>query len=135
MRKNYKDLNLHILLVDDEEDIRQIYAQRLKRIGFKVTTAHRADEAMKILVEEQVDFIISDVKMPGASGFDLMSLSKIYEADIPFVLISGHVDMESMDSSNNQAVCCIAKPFDFKDLLRAIEKGLALEEQDLAQTA
>lgn len=130
-----QERNFHILLVDDEEDICQIYTAYLRRHGFKVSTAYRSDEAMRILVSEDVDFIISDIKMPGASGFDLLDLSKIYQSTVPVVLISGDTDGQVIEEFGRQSVHCFQKPVKFDELLQLIEEQLLLNASKSRVTA
>lgn len=63
---------LRVLVVDDEEDARDLVARFLRECGAVVRTAASADEAFRLLCEEQIDMLISDIGMPGADGYSLM---------------------------------------------------------------
>ena len=68
----------HVLVVDDEENIRLVLRTLLVKHGYEVTAASSAEEALEKVAEEPPDFVIADVRMPGMSGIDLVA--KLREA-------------------------------------------------------
>ena len=110
----------HILIVDDEPEIRTMISLCLTKCNFRITTAGDVSEACKILVQEQFDVIISDVMMPGEDG--IAFLGRVHELwpDIPVILMTGHAQLQmAVNAIKKGAFDFICKPFDF-DLLRKI---------------
>ncbi len=73
-RRNPK--HIHILVVDDEEPIRNMLQQVIKSAGYDCSIAGNASDALKILDEKNVDVVITDIEMPGLSGIELTKHSK-----------------------------------------------------------
>ena len=65
-----------ILVVDDEEDIRQILSYNLKKEGFEVIQASRGDEALHLVNQNKPDLILLDVMMPGMDGIEVCEVLK-----------------------------------------------------------
>lgn len=115
-----------ILVVDDEEDIRQIVEKMLDEEGYDVLTAGNSGEALTLAEEEHPDMILMDVVMRGRNGFDTCKILKFKPAtkDIPLVMFSAlnmDVDKEMADKAGADGY--IAKPFD-KQIIETIEKYL-----------
>ena len=89
-------LNWHALIVDDEEDLREILKYVMLKICSKVTVAKDVPEAMEKLGAESVDVILSDVKMPGIDGFQFLKMVREMKnlSQPKFLFISGGVDMD-----------------------------------------
>jgi CheY-like chemotaxis protein len=78
-----------ILLVDDESELRDVLVTILAEPGHTVLMASDGYEALRILVERRVDLLITDVKMPGISGFELARQAKLMRPDLHILYISG----------------------------------------------
>ena len=63
-----------IMLVEDDNNLREIYEARLMAEGYEIVTARDGEEALAIAVKERPDLIISDVMMPKISGFDMLDI-------------------------------------------------------------
>lgn len=115
-----------ILVVDDESEIRIIVETALGRSGYRIMTADSADQALKVLMENEIDLVLTDIKMPGGSGFDLMSLSQIVAKKVPIILMSGNIDIDTMidEGLEKGAMQCIQKPFSIAELRETIESVL-----------
>lgn len=85
-----KKLNINILVVDDEENIRFLYKEELEDEGYTVTLAANAEEALKKIVEKQPDLITLDIKMPGMNGIEFLRKLKEENRNIPVVLCSAY---------------------------------------------
>ncbi len=140
----------HVLVVDDEPEIRHMISLCLKKSNFNVATAESVAEACNMLVLEHFDAILSDVMMPGEDG--IAFLARVHELwpDIPVILMTGHAQLQmAANAIKNGAFDFICKPFDFelmrKIILRAvnysklqrIEKNyrIELEETVLRRTS
>ncbi len=83
-----KDI-IKILVVDDEEIIRNILALYLKDMGYEPVTAMNGDEAIRIFDDNTPDLVLLDLNMPGKSGFDVLQEIRSRNGDVPVIIISG----------------------------------------------
>ena len=86
---------LAIYLIDDDHQVRQSFTQMLDLDGYTVTSFSSAEEFLnaQAIVLDSHAVVISDIKMPGMSGLELMDDILLIDADIPVVLITGHADI------------------------------------------
>ena len=110
-----------ILVVDDEEDIRDILKLLLSSLCEKVLVATNGKDAIKILEQNQVDLIISDMKMPEIDGFKLLEhvLRESVQHKPRFIFISGGVDLDARQEKiiNEHTQGIISKPFTMDELI------------------
>jgi CheY-like chemotaxis protein len=114
-----------VLIVDDEEDIRNLGEMMLTDNGYDVLTAKNAGEAITKAEEEKPDIILMDIVMPGRNGFDACKILKFKPAtkEIPVVMFSAlgrDVDKKMAEEAGAEAY--ITKPFDKERLLELIEE-------------
>ncbi len=108
-----------ILIVDDEEDLRDIVASEFEFIGANVFQAANVTKAKTILSENSVDLIISDIRMPGETGIDLLEYSKgINPLLPPVILITGFADITTEEAHDRGAEALLSKPFMLDELIR-----------------
>ena len=86
------DSDAAILVVDDEDAMRQLVALRLRLLGHEVVTARSADEAIVLLDRQPLGAVLSDAHMPGATGLDLLAYVRQHQPLLPYVLMSADVD-------------------------------------------
>lgn len=121
-----------ILVVDDDADIRQTLEMTLQYEGFEVWTAKSGTEALARLEAEAASpaLVLTDVKMPGLDGLELLDRIAATDAAPPVVLISGHGDVPvAVDAMQRGAVNFLEKPLDEHRLLVTVHR--AIREQDL----
>jgi len=122
-----------ILIVDDEEGIRKVLGISLADRGYTVLTAENAVEALRIFSAEQPDMVLTDIKMPGMDGIELLRRLKETNPDTEVVVITGHGDMDlAIKSLKYEATDFITKPIDDANLDRALQKSrerIALRSQ------
>jgi signal transduction histidine kinase len=124
--------NNTILLVDDEEDIRDVLYISLTDIGYEVLTAENGTEALDIFREENPPIVLSDIKMPGMDGIQLLQKIKQENQDTEVIMITGHGDMDlAVKSLKFEATDFVTKPFNEDALEIAIKR--AEERIDLRQ--
>lgn len=114
-----------ILVTDDEAGLRKISAEILTSRGYQVFTAENADDALKILENETIDLLFTDVIMPGMDGYQLAKIVKEKYPSVKIQLASGYNDdrhLMSKDAALHESL--LAKPFDSKQLLSCIRKLL-----------
>jgi CheY-like chemotaxis protein len=103
-----------VLVVEDEVLIRFDLSDHLRDCGFDVLEAANVDEALEVLAAFAVDFVVTDVRMPGSmDGIQLAHLLRRDHPDIGVVVVSGHADADQVPAG----VPVIAKPFNMADLL------------------
>lgn len=110
-----------LLVVDDEADLRDIVASELEFMGAKVFQAENISHAQKVLSENKIDLIVSDIRMPGGTGVDLLDVVKAKHTDVPpVILITGFADITTEDAFNKGAEALLNKPFKLDDLIKMV---------------
>ena len=79
----------HILIVDDEADVREVLAQVLTIKGYRVTAAETGHEALRFAKTERPDLLISDLQMEDADGLELIEQIKTLHPNLPVILLTG----------------------------------------------
>jgi diguanylate cyclase (GGDEF)-like protein/PAS domain S-box-containing protein len=120
-----KDI-IKILVVDDEEIIRNILALYLKDMGYEPVTAMNGDEAIRIFDDNTPDLVLLDLNMPGKSGFDVLQEIRSRNGDVPVIIISGvGLIEEAMKAIEMGAWDFITKPIkDFSVLNHHIKRAI-----------
>ena len=123
-----------ILVVDDDHEHRHVVEEKLRYIGYEVTGAGSAEEALSQLQAVQPSVIVSDLKMPGMSGIDLLRKVKQSASEIDVVMVTGHEDMTSVvDAMKAGAFDYVTKPVELGRLADIVRS--CLEEQELNRAA
>ena len=133
MEKN----KLHILVVDDDDRIRELIKQYLNENSFIVSTAENASDANQKLSHFQFDLIVLDVMMPGQSGFELTKEIK-KQSDLPVILLTAKGEVENrIKGLEFGADDYLGKPFEPKELLlrinNIINKSKRIDLKDINQ--
>ncbi len=114
---------MRILLADDERAIAITLRDDLERAGHKVTVARDGTEARAAFTEQPFDVLITDIRMPGASGIELLGEVKKVRPDTEVVIITGYGTIESaVDATRKGAFEYILKPFDNDQILVTLRK-------------
>ncbi|WP_277589486.1 sigma-54-dependent transcriptional regulator [Pseudomonas chlororaphis] len=130
-----------VMLVDDEASIRTAVEQWLSLSGFEVQLFSRAEDCLARLPRDFPGVILSDVRMPGISGLELLKEVQQRDADLPVILLTGHGDVPmAVEAMRDGAYDFLEKPFSPETLLsslhRALDKrGLVLENRRLHEQA
>jgi len=113
-----------ILVVDDEEFMRKLMTNILRKAGMEVLTAQSGEEALRVLQENGCDVVVSDVRMAGMSGFDLLKQVKAQHPDTAFVVMTGHADSYTIkDALLQGADEYITKPFKNHEVTLIVERA------------
>jgi CheY-like chemotaxis protein len=108
-----------ILVVDDEEEVREILAETLMDFGYRVVTAASGEEALPLLARDRsVAMVITDVRMPGMSGLELADEIRRRWPEVKVVLISGYF----LPQATPQRF--LKKPFHMKELASIVRSEL-----------
>jgi CheY-like chemotaxis protein len=112
----------NFLVVDDEEDIREILCDFLKRFDATVMEATNGVEAYEIAKSSSMDIIFSDIRMPGGSGIELLERVRAVNATRPLVvLMTGHSEYSQAEMLKRGANAVISKPFKLDVIKEIIE--------------
>ncbi len=117
--------NERILVVDDEEQMRDLLAKVLDRKGYQVAVCSDGLEALAYLEKEPADLVITDVRMPGLSGMEALRAVKELNPDIVVLIMTafGSID-QAVQAVKEGAYDYINKPFKIEEMLLTIEKAL-----------
>jgi FixJ family two-component response regulator/anti-sigma regulatory factor (Ser/Thr protein kinase) len=133
-----QDKPLTIIVVDDEEVIRFSLQKKLSRLGYNVISLEKAEDALYILKsgDEQIDLIISDIKLRKMDGIELLRRVKAQDEPVPVLLITGHGNVEdAVTALRFGADDFIRKPFDINDLASSVRSILRRKhEKKLAES-
>jgi len=114
-----------ILVVDDAVDTLEVLQRNLASQGYVVFTAQNVPEALRLLEDTQVDLVITDLKMPGASGLDLVRYVRENLADTEVMMITGYATVEGAVQAVKQgAEEYLSKPFTDEELFLAVRNAL-----------
>jgi DNA-binding NtrC family response regulator len=117
----------HILVVDDERSTLDALEVILYRAGHAVLTATSGAEALAHLQQQEVDVLLSDVKMPEMDGLALLRQIKAQDPGIVAVIISGHQDVvTAVQAMKEGAFDYLVKPFGRDEVVRTVEKAVTL---------
>jgi DNA-binding NtrC family response regulator len=129
--------NPKVLIIDDETAILDTLRILLKREGFEVVTAASGNQGLTALSEARPDFVLSDIRMPGVSGIEILNAARKMDPTLPVILMTAQASLHSAIQAVNQgAFHYIQKPFSNDELLvicrRAVEsRELKRENQAL----
>ncbi|MEG1114122.1 MAG: response regulator, partial [Janthinobacterium sp.] len=84
---------LKVLLVEDDPTVREGSEQALQLAGLDVLAFHSAELAYKLLTPDFPGIVVSDVRLPGMSGLELLQAVKTLDANLPVILVTGHGDI------------------------------------------
>jgi DNA-binding NtrC family response regulator len=125
---------LRLLLVDDDDDLRQLLTSRFRKLGWKVTDCPSAEDALARADAGTFDVAVLDLHLPGMSGIDLLSRLKERQPELEALLLTAHSSIETaVDAMRRGAYDYLTKPFALADLevhvLKAFEKVQLLRRE------
>jgi DNA-binding NtrC family response regulator len=116
---------MNILVVDDESVIREGLTRILEGGAYAVETAKNGHAAIELLQQKEFDLIITDLKMPGMSGFEVLNAVKILQPDTPVIMITGFATVETaVEAMKSGTVDYIVKPFTPEQILEKVHRAL-----------
>jgi EAL domain-containing protein (putative c-di-GMP-specific phosphodiesterase class I) len=128
--------DLPVLLVDDDEMIVRALGRALRNAGYLVETETNALAASARLAKERFRAVVSDVNMPRATGVDLLTVARAYDADTPFVLVTGAAGPPaSLEEATLATVVVLLKPVSIVALVEAVRAAIARREDAIAANA
>ena len=116
---------MNILVVDDESVIREGLTRILEGDAFAVEAAKNGHAAIELLQQKEFDLIITDLKMPGMSGFEVLNAVKILQPDSPVIMITGYATVETaVEAMKSGTVDYLVKPFSPEQILEKVRRAL-----------
>ncbi|MFP4312142.1 MAG: response regulator [Nitriliruptoraceae bacterium] len=116
-----------VLVVDDDDDVRNLVRHRTQRAGHRVLTAGSADEALALIAERGApELVVLDVAMPGMDGLELLDTLRATDglADLPAIFLSARVQDADIAEGRARGALYLTKPFVANALLNAIDRLL-----------
>ena len=114
-----------ILIVDDEEKIRDILKEFLTKMGFDIIQAKGGEEAVELLKNDgKIDLMILDMKMPQFTGIDVLRRKSELKDNRPVILLTGTVSQENINIPGFSMEDVVYKPFDLFSILMMVKKKL-----------
>ncbi len=122
----------NVLVVDDEKNYLIVLEDLLAEEGYSVRTALSGVEALDIIRTTPVDTVLTDIRMPGMSGVELLEQILTVDPDIPVILMTAYAEVDqAVDAMKKGALDHIQKPFDNREIKKAVARGV--EKRSLIQ--
>ncbi|HBE94290.1 MAG TPA: hybrid sensor histidine kinase/response regulator [Desulfovibrio sp.] len=123
-------MDMDLLLVDDEEGIRTVLSLSLADAGYRVHTARTGEEALAVFDRVRPSLVLTDIKMPGMDGIELLERLKHRDPDVEVIMITGHGDIDlAIQSIQHEAADFVTKPIN--DAILGIALKRARERLDM----
>ena len=128
--RNTTEAQYYLLVVDDNDGMRDVLEIGLKRKGYAAATAQSAHQALEMISRRDFDLILLDIKLPDMSGLKLLKILRQARSilDTPIIMLSGMAETaEMVEALQNGANDYVTKPFDLPAVLARIETQLSLK--------
>lgn len=115
----------YILVVDDEGAIRYSISKTLQRVGYQVHTAASGEEALEMMMQQNYDVVLTDIRMPGLSGVELLGKIKEQAPDAVVILLTGYANLETaIESLRLGAHDYLTKPSSSQNIRQSVARGV-----------
>lgn len=119
-----------VWVIDDDKSIRWVLEKALKKADMEVVTFENGDQLLNKLDAHQPDAILSDVRMPGIDGFELLKVIKEKYTELPVIIMTAHSDLDSAVSAYHRgAFEYLPKPFDIKDAIEQVKRACRVSKE------
>jgi two-component system, NtrC family, response regulator PilR len=116
----------NILIIDDEKSLLDLLSVVFKKEGYGARTALSAAKAFEVLDREDIDLVVSDIKMPDTDGMDVLKRIRETRPDVPVVMITAYGSVQqAVEALKAGALDYVVKPFDVEELKIIVARGLA----------
>lgn len=124
-----------LLIVDDDEAVGRVLAALLAQAGYRTTWVASAEAALTAIDKRPYDMVLSDVRMPGASGLDLLRTLRQRFPELPVVLLTAHATVTmAVEAMREGASDFIQKPFEREEILFVVKKVLSIAQPEAPST-
>jgi DNA-binding NtrC family response regulator len=115
-----------ILIIDDEKSLLDLLTVVFKKEGYTVRSALSAAGGFEVLAKQEVDLVVTDIKMPGADGMDILRYARENLPELPVILITAYGSIaQAVEALKAGALDYVVKPFDVEELKIIVGRGLA----------
>lgn len=112
---------LRVLLVEDDDDNRELMAEVLASCGYEVLSASSGQDGLKTLAERSIDVLVTDVGMPGMGGLEVAKAAKAIAPTVPVVIVTGWAERQDIASARGKHVdAVLIKPVEPDALAQAV---------------
>lgn len=119
-----------VWIIDDDRSIRWVLEKAFKQAGMNIQSFESADKVLKLLEREEPDALITDIRMPGMSGLDLLQSINEAHPDLPVIIMTAHSDLDSAVSAyQGGAFEYLPKPFDVDDAVELVRRAVAHRQE------
>src|ERR1044072_5424635 len=124
---------LNVWLVDDDASIRWLLESALRQGGMAPTAFDQADSALAALRRDRPDVLITDIRMPGRSGLELLTQIRASQPELPVIVMTAHSDLDSAVAAyQGGAFEYLPKPFDVDEAVALVHRACDLRRQQVA---
>ncbi|MGQ0799967.1 MAG: EAL domain-containing protein [Pseudomarimonas sp.] len=118
-----------LLLVDDEENVVASLRRLLRGEGWQLLSASSAEQALQLMAQHNVDVILSDTRMPGMTGVELLRRARLLFPETIRLVLTGYTELQSITDAINEGAICkfLAKPWDDDQLRTHLREAFALK--------
>jgi PAS domain S-box-containing protein len=121
-----KGREARILVIDDEETVRSVLSRILSQVNHQVTVAENGEEGIRLFREKDFDLVLTDLGMPGMSGWEVCRAIKKMSSHIPVGMITGWgIEVDQAKIEENGIDFVIPKPFQFDQILKVVDETIA----------
>src|SRR5256712_13841454 len=118
-----------VLVVDDERRMRRVLQIQLERMGIDSVPAESGEEALDRFQAEKIDLVLTDLKMPGMSGLELLARVRELDADVPVIVLTAYGTVQTaVEAMKLGAFDYVLKPFDLEAVELTVRKGLEMRQ-------
>jgi PAS domain S-box-containing protein len=114
----------HILVVDDDPDVRRVLEGSLRGLGYTVVLAENGIAGLEMLSRAKPDLMIVDYAMPGMTGAELSKHARAMNASLPIIFASGYSETSALERAADEKTFVLRKPFRLSELQRALSRAL-----------
>lgn len=117
-----------ILIIEDDESQRRVLEYNLRKVGYAVLTASDGEAGLSLLRKNPIDVVLTDVRMPGMDGFQVLEKVKEIDSEIIVIIVTAFGTIEkAVAAMKKGAFDYITKPFNREELLLVVERGLKIK--------
>jgi len=129
LHRNSVGVRAAVLVVDDEEVVRELFRETLEELGHSVITAETGAEGLELVKQQDFALVFLDLKMPGMDGAELLRQIKTIKPRLPVTIITGYPDSELMMRALAQGPFGVMnKPFGEADIVAAVNNFLHITQ-------
>src|SRR6266480_5511079 len=119
-------MSARILIADDDEVSRQLFAETLEEEGYRVDRAQSGDEALSLLRDGLYELLIIDVRMPGITGLEVTRILHEKNSSLPIIVMTAFGSIETaIEAIHEGAFDFISKPMNLEELKKTVSRALA----------